>query len=97
MNLTEDGSCEPFQEPVILVVSIVPACVALENMFVLLAMMGYRKKLKHNNVYRYVASCLLANIVASTLGFYHFLNYYHGFEPILPNKWWAFRKGKIFL
>lgn len=86
-------SCEPFKQSVVLIMSVLPAFVTLENMFVLFAMMGYRKKLKHNNVYRYVASCLLANIVSSAFGFYHFLNYYHGFEPHDPNQWWAFRKG----
>ena len=90
-NNTSD--CEPYKEKIILAMSVVPALVAIENAFVLVAMLVYWHKLKHNNVYRYVASCLAANIVSSVFGFYHFLNYYHGFEPHQPNQWWAFRKG----
>ena len=85
--------CEPYKDKVILSMSFVPALVVMENAFILAAMLVYWHKLKHNNVYRYVASCLAANIVSSAFGFYHFLNYYHGFEPHQPNQWWAFRKG----
>ena len=88
-------SCIPLKEMYVQGVAVLPALVASENLFFLLALALYRKKLQHNNVYRYVASALVANFVTSSLGFYHFLNYYHGFEPINPNLWWALRKGEI--
>ena len=93
----EDDRCVPLQQDFLRGVSVVPALVALENLFFLLAMILYRKKLKHHTVHRYVASALVANFVVSVLGFYHFLNYYYGFEPHEPNQWWAWRKGKKLL
>jgi len=90
--ITED-LCVPLQKDFLRGVSVVPALVALENLFFLVAMVLYRRKLKHHTVYRYVASALVANFVVSVLGFYHFLNYYYGFEPHDPNQWWAWRKG----
>lgn len=92
---SSNETCEALRETFIQAVSVVPALVAFENVFFLVALALYRSRLKHNNVYRYVASALTANFVTSALGFYHFMNYYYGFEPTAPNPWWAFRKGKI--
>ena len=86
--------CAPLRENFLQAVCVLPALVALENLIFLLAMTLHRRKLKHHTVYRYVASALVANCVVSVLGFYHFLNYYYGFEPYEPNLWWALRKGK---
>jgi len=91
-NVTE-GECVPLQETYVQVVSSLPAIVVVENGLFLYAVIHYRATLKHNNVYRYVASALAANIVLSAFGFYHFINYYYAFEARDPNSWWAFRKG----
>ena len=92
LNRTSDN-CLPLKKNFLIVLTAFPAFVAIENLVFLLAIYFYRGKLKHSNVYRYVASTLAANFVISSFGFYHFLNYYFGFEPIRPNLWWAFRKG----
>lgn len=97
-NLTgvlENDSCVPLKETYVQGVSVLPALIALENLGFLVAVVVNRNKLKHNNVYRYVASALVANFVTCVLGFYHFVNYYYGFEPVQPNHWWALRKGEL--
>ncbi|CAK8688175.1 uncharacterized protein LOC143459806 [Clavelina lepadiformis] len=93
VNQSANESCVPLEENYLRVVSVVPALVAVENLVILASLFCYRHKLKHNNVYRYVASALVANVVTAVLGFYHFINYYYGFETTSPNPWWAFRKG----
>nr|XP_026690260.1 sphingosine 1-phosphate receptor 4 [Ciona intestinalis] len=93
LPFAENESCVPLKEPFIHAVSAVPALVVIENLVILLALVLYRSRLKHSNVYRYVASTLVANLVTSALGFYHFINYYYGIESAHPNHWWAFRKG----
>uniref|UniRef100_H2Z309 G-protein coupled receptors family 1 profile domain-containing protein n=1 Tax=Ciona savignyi TaxID=51511 RepID=H2Z309_CIOSA len=92
-SFSDNETCVPLKEPFIHVVSVVPALVVIENLVILLAIVLYRSKLKHSNVYRYVASALVANLITSALGFYHFINYYYGIESSHPNQWWAFRKG----
>jgi len=87
--------CVPFRKSYILGLLFFPALGALENLFFLTAIILHRRTLKFNNVYRYVTSALVANFLISLLGFYHFLNYFYGFEPRQPNAWWAFRKGEL--
>ena len=86
-------NCIPLKKDYVLGLALFPALAAIENVVFLLAVVLYRKKLRTKNVYRYVASAFAANVVISILAFYHFLNYYFGFEPGTPNLWWAFRKG----
>nr|XP_039270971.1 uncharacterized protein LOC120345547 [Styela clava] len=85
--------CEPLKQSYLLVVSVAPGLVAVENLAFLFAVLLYRKKLKHNNVYTYVTSALIANVLTSLWAFYHFINYYFGLESKEPTHWWAFRKG----
>ena len=87
--------CVPLRKPYILGLSFFPAFGALENLLFLFAIVLHRRALKFNNVYRYVASAFSANLMISLLAFYHFINYFFGFEPSEPNAWWAFRKGKV--
>lgn len=94
-NLTAvQEQCVPLHHLYVILVSFLPALALLENCTFLVAVLMYRRKLKHNNVYTYVTSALCANILSSLWAFYHFLNYYFGFESIEPTPWWAFRKGK---
>lgn len=87
--------CEPLKQSYLLVVSVAPALVVIENLIFFAAVFLYRRKLKHNNVYMYVTSALFANILTSLWAFYHFLNYYYGLESWEPTHWWAFRKGRL--
>ena len=90
-NTTDE--CVPLKKSYVLGLSLFPAFAAMENLVFLFAIILHRTTLKLNNVYRYVASALAANLLISVLAFYHFLNYHYGFEPHQPNSWWAFRKG----
>lgn len=85
--------CGPLTKPYLLIVSIGPGLVSIENLVFLFAVLLYRQNLRHNNVYRYVTSALIANLLTSLWAFYHFLNYYYGLESKTPTFWWAFRKG----
>lgn len=95
VTIPADGEelCEPLKQSYLLVVSVAPGLVAVENLAFLFAVLLYRKKLKHNNVYTYVTSALIANVLTSLWAFYHFFNYYFGIESKEPTHWWAFRKG----
>lgn len=89
----EEDICGPLSKPYLLFVSAGPAMVSVENLVFLFAVLLYRKKLHQNNVYTYVTSALIANLVTSLWAFYHFLNYHYGLESAEPTFWWAFRKG----
>ena len=91
----EEDICLPLKKPFLNAMMALPALVALENLFILLAMLSYKEKLKKRNLNMYVASTIAANFIIGTVTFYHFLNYYYGFESYQPNLWWAFRKGKF--
>ena len=95
--LSKDLTAEPLRVVFkYLLLTILPI-VMLENIFVTLAVLLYRAKLKHNIIYLYVASGLFANVIYCLFSFYHYLNQAVGFQDDTAVYLWAFQRGNVFI
>nr|XP_039253181.1 uncharacterized protein LOC120330338 [Styela clava] len=94
-----NSTCISRKDSHVLILSFIPITALLFNILVLVAVILYRSKLKQNNVYIYVFSVLMSNILFTTLSSYQLINHYHQFEgnPTKENsavrQWWLFRKA----
>lgn len=94
LGVDDGDDCLPLKKSFLLPLMFVPALVALENICVLLVMISHWETLSKRSINAYVSSMVTANFLLSLMIFYHFLNYYFGFESVDPTLWWAFRKGE---
>ena len=91
--LSTDPTARPLR---LLFLAIIPF-VVLENIFVTVAVVLYREKLKRNIIYLYVASGLAANVVFCMFTFYQNLNQAVGFQNSTAVRVYAFQRGNLLL
>jgi len=84
----------------IVVLVILPILALLVNSVMILASYFHRSKLKRKNIYLYLYSTLIANVIFSILAIYQILNHHFQFEknPATDENssvktWWTFRKA----
>jgi len=84
----------------VIVLIILPLLALMVNSIMILASYFHRSKLKRKNIYLYLYSTLIANVIFSLLACYQLLNHHFLFEKnpakdsnVAIKTWWLFRKA----